>query len=502
MATESSNDDRGGESSSGWEDSTGGDEPSSNVQSSTAPESSREEPSSDADAQSTKSQNKRKNKNKMKQRKTREGGSCADTTSTEDELEGDASFSSANFTTEEESANASTSHHDSAGNSYWSISENGLLRGMKTGGATWADIAGALRRHKKECQSHWKAIKDEQPLMSAAETTTTAPEGTEDDEEEEESEGEEGHQEQEQEEDEEETSDSDRSDDQVRFPQEDNKTECITGQKQAFCYAKGIQRSNKKKDRKRKEKRPFDFSKQDEKHQRRQQHQQGNKKKQYQEKDKPHKRDKICMAKKQSRAVNNKWHMGSTKNVKVAAENKKAKLRAARTREEKVLSGEEASSEISSSSTSSNLASPSSSSSSSSSYALTSSGYENSSDRHCEMRYLQDHIYTTLYPAEIYPEPDAYFSARDCRLLGLIDSKQKRNRWLEMQANFYNVTGRMVPLELIQDKCERAEEAAAAMAERARGGGGGDGCCARRKHRNIQRWVDQVSQEDLEDPET
>ncbi|KAF4959916.1 hypothetical protein FGADI_1419 [Fusarium gaditjirri] len=54
-------------------------------------------------------------------------------------------------------------------------------------------------------------------------------------------------------------------------------------------------------------------------------------------------------------------------------------------------------------------------------------------------------------------QTNAYLGKRDCALLATIDSKYKRSRWLEMQANFYNVTGRMVPLEALKARCERAE---------------------------------------------
>lgn len=56
-----------------------------------------------------------------------------------------------------------------------------------------------------------------------------------------------------------------------------------------------------------------------------------------------------------------------------------------------------------------------------------------------------------------------------------------------MQANFYNVTGRLVPLHMIRDKCEGAE--------RARSPSQGNGCWQR-----VERWVDAVEDDDLEDP--
>ncbi|KAF7545291.1 hypothetical protein G7Z17_g9296 [Cylindrodendrum hubeiense] len=178
-----------------------------------------------------------------------------------------------------------------------------------------------------------------------------------------------------------------------------------------------------------------------------------------------------------------KWHRG-TRNDKNAAENRQAKAKATKTRWEtcQSLSGEEASSESST---------PESSSESSS---LSQLGYGNSA-KGDEMRYLQDHIYADLYPAAIHPEPDAYLGKRDCELLAAIDSKQKRSRWLEMQANFFNVTGRMVPLDAIRARCERAEEAERAKTRPT------EGNLADRLEK-VEQWVNRVSQEDVDDPES
>ncbi|KAL4728415.1 hypothetical protein ACLX1H_005160 [Fusarium chlamydosporum] len=136
--------------------------------------------------------------------------------------------------------------------------------------------------------------------------------------------------------------------------------------------------------------------------------------------------------------VNNKWHKG-TRNRKVAIENKWAKARAkAKTQNDdsSIESGQGASGNTSESSSRLGYGDP---------------------EKLNQMKYLQDHVYSEMYPADIHPQPDAYLGKRDCALLATIDSKYKRSRWLEMQANFYNVTGRMVPLEAIRDRCERAE---------------------------------------------
>ncbi|KAF5693884.1 hypothetical protein FDENT_1576 [Fusarium denticulatum] len=74
-----------------------------------------------------------------------------------------------------------------------------------------------------------------------------------------------------------------------------------------------------------------------------------------------------------------------------------------------------------------------------------------------KMKHLQEHVYGAMYPPHIYPQPNAHLVKRDCALLATIDSKYKRSRWLEMQANFYNVTGQMVPLVSFKARFERAE---------------------------------------------
>lgn len=143
-----------------------------------------------------------------------------------------------------------------------------------------------------------------------------------------------------------------------------------------------------------------------------------------------------------------KWRK-EQRNDKVALENKSARSKAAETneRERDILSGEEASSE-----------------------SLGPLGDEEEEDddddglhygwpesKRQDARYMRNHIYPELYPSKIRPESDEFFGEHDCAVLAAVDSKYKRSRWLEMQANFYNVTGRMVPLYLIRDKCERAE---------------------------------------------
>ncbi|KAF5673205.1 hypothetical protein FCIRC_8084 [Fusarium circinatum] len=129
--------------------------------------------------------------------------------------------------------------------------------------------------------------------------------------------------------------------------------------------------------------------------------------------------------------VNNKWHTG-VRNLKVAKENQGAKARA-----RAKASGREGSS----------------------------AGEANENDEHSslsrgdakQMKHMKEHGYGAMYPPHFHPQSNAYLVKRDCALLATIDSKYKRSRWLEMQANFYNVTGQMVPLVSFKARCERAE---------------------------------------------
>ncbi|KAJ4327988.1 hypothetical protein N0V84_001518 [Fusarium piperis] len=122
--------------------------------------------------------------------------------------------------------------------------------------------------------------------------------------------------------------------------------------------------------------------------------------------------------------IHNKWHSG-IRNNEIAAENKKAKAKASQ-QDNQYPSGEDASSE--------------------------SSDVESSSPN----------------TKNIIDEPDEDLCKKDSELPGSIHSRQKMSRWLEMQINFHNVTGCLIPLELIKAKCEREEaDSDARRAERA-----------------------------------
>lgn len=87
---------------------------------------------------------------------------------------------------------------------------------------------------------------------------------------------------------------------------------------------------------------------------------------------------------------------------------------------------------------------------------LLRSSLEDLAENDCQKQYWREHIGRHLYPASIRVEPDAHFSRGDCLVLEMIDARYRSTRWQEIQARFFNETGRMVPLEVIRRKCEDA----------------------------------------------
>lgn len=74
-----------------------------------------------------------------------------------------------------------------------------------------------------------------------------------------------------------------------------------------------------------------------------------------------------------------------------------------------------------------------------------------------QQMYLQKQIRENLYPPYLSLQDDDHFTKRDCAVLATVDSKMKRGKWLEMQANFFNVTGKIIPISVFRDKCEASE---------------------------------------------
>lgn len=71
--------------------------------------------------------------------------------------------------------------------------------------------------------------------------------------------------------------------------------------------------------------------------------------------------------------------------------------------------------------------------------------------------YVESQIKENLHPPYLGFKPGSHFTKRDCEVLSSMDSKMKRGKWLEMQANFFNATGKMLPLSVFRDRCEAAE---------------------------------------------
>ncbi|KAL2211968.1 hypothetical protein CC79DRAFT_1364255 [Sarocladium strictum] len=251
-------------------------------------------------------------------------------------------------TTATETMNTSKSHEDSSGSGPagttpsatsdateqggWSISEDALLRGMKEGGETWAEIATAMQRSRSDVKARWKVV-EKQPRVE-----------------------------------------SDDADDELEKKDKSKKPQ-ESGKKEG---AKGAKKANKSDDK------------------------QPGKAKQ----------DKSTKPAKEENATESK-------------EKQKQK--------EEPENVESSSSEASTS-------------------ATASVDEEEEQDS-----YLRNDIYSALYPNRMTFEPDTALSPTDCEVLASADARRHAGRWLEMQANFYNTTGRWIPLHIIQQKCQGAE---------------------------------------------
>ncbi|KND93913.1 hypothetical protein TOPH_01847 [Tolypocladium ophioglossoides CBS 100239] len=328
-----------------------------------------------------------------------------------------------------------------AGGSGWTVSEDHLLRGMKESedNLSWADIGKALNRNKNDAKGRWKVIKD-QPQQFEPDQQASGDE--------ERSTGKDAE------------STAEASMGTKDLGESSKKTETSAKpSKGAKVLAKSAKEAKAPAKPSREGKEPTTSS-------------------------------KDPKGKGKAKAdTPTKWHKGQ-RNGKVAMENKAARSKAAETneRDRDILSGEEASSE--------------------SSFVFDDEEDEDDEDgyyygwpqqkRH-DIQYLQSNVYQAMYPNMIQPEPDEFFGERDCAVLASVDSKYKRSKWLEMQANFYNVTGRMVPLHIIRDKCEHAVQEGALRRQEARVKRASLDDSSRRE--NVAKWVDGVPEEDLEDPE-
>ena len=70
--------------------------------------------------------------------------------------------------------------------------------------------------------------------------------------------------------------------------------------------------------------------------------------------------------------------------------------------------------------------------------------------------------YTKLFKQHYAPDldikPDGRLNKRECEVLAIIDKKSKVNKWLEMQAQMWNATGRCIEWQILKAKVEEAEK--------------------------------------------
>lgn len=54
-------------------------------------------------------------------------------------------------------------------------------------------------------------------------------------------------------------------------------------------------------------------------------------------------------------------------------------------------------------------------------------------------------------------KPDDNWSREDCEILEMLEARYREQKWLSMQASFYNMTGRMIRADLIERKLLEAK---------------------------------------------
>ncbi|ROV89490.1 hypothetical protein VPNG_10161 [Cytospora leucostoma] len=90
------------------------------------------------------------------------------------------------------------------------------------------------------------------------------------------------------------------------------------------------------------------------------------------------------------------------------------------------------------------------------------SGYESGSEAIPEdigtRLYINQYAKRLLRDKDAIPEADERFDEDDCILLALAEGQHRHGRWEQIQARFANLTGRMVPLEVLKYKFGEAEK--------------------------------------------
>lgn len=80
------------------------------------------------------------------------------------------------------------------------------------------------------------------------------------------------------------------------------------------------------------------------------------------------------------------------------------------------------------------------------------SGYESGSEEVSTRVFIGGYARRLLTDKNIIPEADDKFDEDDCILMAIADARRKGDRWKQMQADFANLTGRMVPVEVLKYK--------------------------------------------------
>lgn len=86
------------------------------------------------------------------------------------------------------------------------------------------------------------------------------------------------------------------------------------------------------------------------------------------------------------------------------------------------------------------------------------SGYESGSEDISTKAFIGSYASHLLTNKSTIPDPDDKFDEDDCILMALVDARRKGDRWKQMQADFANLTGRMVPVEVLKYKLGEAEK--------------------------------------------
>lgn len=85
------------------------------------------------------------------------------------------------------------------------------------------------------------------------------------------------------------------------------------------------------------------------------------------------------------------------------------------------------------------------------------SGYESGSEDISTKVFIGSYARHLLTDKSTIPEADDKFDEDDCILMAVSDARRKGDRWKQMQADFANLTGRMVPVEVLQYKFGEGE---------------------------------------------